>query len=82
MVSCTLTKPPYAGDYPTENIRSLWAFCAVNMSRAAPGMPQFILYERCDCILDELRKSVKFSELETADSPALSNPSFQRSKSP
>jgi hypothetical protein len=47
----------FSGDYPTENIRGIWAFCVENFKMRSPYTPPFLVAQMCDCYLDEMRRS-------------------------
>ena len=51
------TKPKFHGDYPAEELRSMWAFCVTNFRMKAPYTPPLDVAKMCDCYLDEMRMS-------------------------
>jgi len=51
------TKPKFHGDYPAEELRSMWAFCVTNFRLKAPYTPPLDVAKMCDCYLDEMRIS-------------------------
>jgi len=50
-----LITPPFHGDYPAAQLRSMWAFCVKNFQLKAPLTPPFLVGQMCDCYLDEMR---------------------------
>jgi len=62
--------PPFHGDYPTENLRSMWAFCVRNFQLKAPQTPPFLVGQMCDCYLDEMRAKHPAKEVNKLDDVA------------
>ena len=55
--------PPFHGDYPAQELRSMWAFCVRNFQLKAPQTPPFLVAQMCDCYLDEMRTSHPFKHI-------------------
>ena len=55
--------PQFHGDYPAEQLRSMWAFCVRNFQLKAPQTPPFLVAQMCDCYLDEMRTSHPFKHI-------------------
>ena len=49
------TKPKFHGDYPAQELRSMWAFCVTNFRMKAPYTPPLHVAKMCDCYIDEMR---------------------------
>ena len=63
-------KPKFHGDYPTENLRSMWSFCVRNFQLKAPQTPPFLVGQMCDCYLDEMRAKHPAKEVNKLDDVA------------
>ena len=64
------TKTKFHGDYPTENLRSMWAFCGRNFHLKAPQTPPVLVGQMCDCYLDEMRAKHPAKEVNKLDDAA------------
>ena len=51
------TKPKFHGDYPAQELRSMWAYCVTNFRMKAPYTPEIHVAKMCDCYLDQMRMS-------------------------
>ena len=58
-----LIKPKFHGDYPAEQLRSMWAFCVQNFQMKSPQTPPFLVAQMCDCYIDEMRMSHPHSHI-------------------
>jgi len=59
-LSCQPTmriKTKYHGDYPTNDLRSMWAFCFQNFKLKVPYAHPDQIGTICDCYVDEMRMS-------------------------
>jgi hypothetical protein len=50
-------KPKFHGDYPTNALRSMWAFCFQNFKLKVPYAHPDQIGIICDCYVDEMRMS-------------------------
>ena len=62
--------PPFHGDYPAAEMRSMWSFCVMNFTMKAPLTPRFLVAQMCDCYLDEMRKKHPAKEVNKLDDVA------------
>ena len=56
-------KSRFMGDYPTLEMRKIWAYCFQSTAARNPFFPQPVIGSMCDCYVDELRESHKQSDL-------------------
>ena len=61
------TTPPFHGDYPAAEMRSMWSFCVMNFTMKAPLTPRFLVAQMCDCYLDEMRASHPYKHINNLD---------------
>ena len=54
---------PYSGDYPAQELRSMWAYCMTNFRMRSPYTPPGLVAQLCDCYLDEMRVAHPFSRI-------------------
>ena len=57
------TIPPFHGDYPAEQLRSMWAYCVTNFKMKSPQTPPFLVAQMCDCYIDEMRMAHPHSHI-------------------
>jgi len=56
-------RPKFYGDYPTLELRGLWAFCHQNFRMKSPFTPLPLVGQMCDCYLDQMRMDHSHSHI-------------------
>jgi hypothetical protein len=59
-----IVKTKFAGDYPTLQLRGMWAYCSQAFRLNQPYTPPELVANMCDCYVDEMRKTYNANELE------------------
>ena len=60
----TIVKTKFAGDYPTLQLRGMWAYCSQAFRLNNPYTPPELVATMCDCYVDKMRETYKQRELE------------------
>ena len=59
-----IVKTKFAGDYPTLQLRGMWAYCSQAFRLNHPYTPPELVANMCDCYVDKMRETYKQRELE------------------
>jgi len=57
--------PKFHGDYATENLRQMWAFCFQAFQTKSPYAHPDQIGTICDCYVDEMRKTHPQKDINT-----------------
>jgi hypothetical protein len=59
-----IVKTKFAGDYPTLQLRGMWAYCSQAFRLNQPYTPPELVANMCDCYVDKMRETYNANELE------------------